>query len=114
MKIRDDANIAEAMKKMLDNCISSLIVEDGGTYGIITRRDIVNDIIAHSLDPKEAKVMDIMSQPLLTVSPDMSIKNVSRLMVKTNVRRFPVVDGDQLVGLISDGDILKAELSRIR
>ena len=120
--INANASIAEAMEKMLDKRISSLIVGGGDSrriitrdsHGIITQGDIVNNIIAYSRDPKKVKVEYDMSQPLLTVPPDMSIKNAIRLMMKANVGRFPVVDGDKLIGLISEGDILRAEVLKNR
>ena len=109
--IDPDASILDSMKKMVNERITSLIVEkptDKSVYGIITRKDIVNKVIAYNKDLKTTKVSEVMSEPLMTISPDMSIETVARLMAKTDIRRFPVMEDGKLIGLISNSDILKA------
>jgi len=111
MTIKRDASVMEAMKQMVDRRVTSLIVEkesERGVYGIITRKDIVNKVIAYNKDLKNTKVSEVMSEPLMTISPDMSIETVARLMAKTDIRRFPVMEGNKLVGMVSNSDILKA------
>jgi len=111
MTIKRDASVMEAMKQMVDRRVTSLIVEkesERGVYGIITRKDIVNKVIAYNKDLKTTKVSEVMSEPLMTISPDMSIETVARLMAKTDIRRFPVMEGNKLVGMVSNSDILKA------
>ena len=109
--IDPDASILGAMRKMVNERITSLIVEkptDKSVYGIITRKDIVNKVIAYNKDLKNTKVSEVMSEPILTISPDLSIETAARLMAKTDIRRFPVMEGNKLIGLISNSDILKA------
>ena len=109
--IDPDASIMDSMRKMVNERITSLIVEkptDKSVYGIITRKDIVNKVIAYNKDLKNTKVSEVMSEPILTISPDLSIETVARLMTKTDIRRFPVMEGNKLIGLISNSDILKA------
>ena len=109
--IDPDASIMDSMRKMVNERITSLIVEkptDKSVYGIITRKDIVNKVIAYNKDLKTTKVSEVMSEPILTISPDLSIETVARLMAKTDIRRFPVMEGNKLIGLISNSDILKA------
>jgi CBS domain-containing protein len=109
--IDSDAPVIDAMRKMVDDRVTCLIVEkkaDKSIYGIITRKDIINKVIAYEKDLKTTKVFDIMSEPLMTISPDMGIETVARLMAKTDIRRFPVMDGNKLVGMVSNSDILKA------
>jgi CBS domain-containing protein len=111
MTIRRDAPVVEAMKQLIDRRVTSLIVEkenEEGMYGIITRKDIVNKVIAYGKDLKATKVSDIMSEPLMTISPEMSVETVARLMAKTDIRRFPVMEENRLVGMVSNSDILKA------
>ena len=109
--IDPDASILDAMKKMVAERITSLIVEkttDKSVYGIITRKDIVNKVIAYDKDLGTTKVSEIMSEPILTISADLSIETVARLMAKTDIRRFPVMEEGKLIGLVSNSDILKA------
>jgi CBS domain-containing protein len=109
--IEPDASIADAIMKMTNDRITSLIVGktiDGSVYGIITRKDIVNKVIAYDKDLKATKVSDIMSEPILSISADQTVEAVARLMAKTDIRRFPVMEDSRLIGLISNSDILRA------
>ncbi len=112
--IEADDSVADAMKKMLDRRLTSLIVEEeGDAHGIITRKDIISEIISERKDPKKVKVAEIMSKPLLIVSPDLDTKYIARLMAQTNVRRFGVIEEGKLIGVISNSDVLRAETLRI-
>jgi len=109
--IERDASAAEALKKMMDRRVTSLLVERGGTlddYGIITRKDLLDNVVAAGGNPHEVKVKDIMSEPLLNINSNIRVENVARLMAKTGIRRFPVLDNGQVVGLVSNSDIIKA------
>lgn len=111
ISIKRDASAKEAMELMVSRRVTSLIVEKedvNGVYGMVTRRDVVNKVIAYCKDSGKVKVSDIMSEPLLTISPEMSVETVARLMSKTNLRRFPVMVADEIVGMVSNSDILKA------
>jgi len=116
-KIAPTATVADAMKRMIELHITSLIVDRkdaDDSYGIITRRDIINRVISERLDPKKVKIAKIMSKPILTVHPDDDDSSVAKLMAKTNIRRFPVHDGHDLVGLISNSDIFRAEALKLK
>jgi CBS domain-containing protein len=111
ISLKRDASVAEAMDLMVSRRVTSLIVEKedkNGVYGMVTRKDVVNKVIAYGKDVKKTKISDIMSEPLLTISPEMSVETIARLMSKTNMRRFPVMVGDEIVGMVSNSDILKA------
>ncbi|MCK4491246.1 MAG: CBS domain-containing protein [Candidatus Altiarchaeales archaeon] len=105
-----EESTAKAMKMMTDRRVTSLIVEkvEGGDYGIITRKDLINKVIAVDKDPTKVMIGEVMSSPLLVISPKMTLENVARLMAKTDIRRFPVVEGDEIIGLLSNSDILRA------
>jgi CBS domain-containing protein len=111
--INPNSSILEAIKKMHYDGITSLLVQDKNTreYGIITRKDIIHQIIALNKDPDKLNVSDVMSTPLVAVSSDLDLEGVAMLMAKTDIRRFPVMDGGKLVGLISNSDILKAYIN---
>lgn len=108
--------VAEAMKKMVKEDCYSLIVEkrdEGDAYGIITRKDIMSEVISYDRDPKTIKVHQIMTKPLITVPPELEIEYVARLMSRVNVRRVPVLDGSRLVGIVSEVDIFRAYVKKI-
>ncbi|MBU4406040.1 MAG: CBS domain-containing protein, partial [Candidatus Altiarchaeota archaeon] len=80
--IERDASAAEAMKKMMDRRVTSLLVERGGTlddYGIITRKDLIDKVVAAGGNPHEVKVREIMSEPLLNINSNIRVENVARL-----------------------------------
>ncbi len=109
--IARDASVAEALEKMMDRRVTSLLVERGGTlndYGIVTRKDFVDKVVAPGGCPHEIKVKDIMSEPLLNINSNVRVENVARLMAKAGIRRFPVMDNGQVVGFVSNSDIIKA------
>jgi CBS domain-containing protein len=109
--IQEEATIKEALISMKDEKVSSFIVErrdHDDAYGIITRKDIVTKIVEAGRDLEYTKVKDIMTKPLLMISPGMDIKFVARFMKMANIRRAPVFDGEKIVGIISNTDILNA------
>jgi CBS domain-containing protein len=106
--IDEDKSVAEAIKLMRAERLSSLVV-NGKTpdeaWGIITRKDVVNKIVASGKNPKKVKVFEIMSKPLVTVSPDLSVKDCAELMHIKGIRRVAVFDGKAIIGLLSNTDI---------
>jgi CBS domain-containing protein len=108
VEIKRDATALDAMRIMIEHDIGSLLVDGKNKFGIITRKDIVNKVIAYGKDLSEVKVGEILNEPILTISSDLSLKEAARLMAKTNVRRFPVMENGDIIGLISNSDILRA------
>lgn len=109
--IEETETATAAIKKMSEKKVSCLIVnrkdyEDA--YGIITRRDIVNKIVAFGQNPYELHISDIMTKPLVTVTPNLNIKYVAKLMADTGIRRVPVFDGHKMMGIISNSDIFRS------
>ncbi len=108
--------LLEAAKMMRDLSVSSLIIEpdeEGNAFGIITRKDIVEAIVTEAFDGTLQLVDDIMTQPAITVSMDFSIYNCQQLMRMAGVRRLPVVQGADLVGILSNTDIFEQLVKRI-
>lgn len=112
--IKGNATVYEASKLMVETGVRGIIVEkrtENDAYGMIAIRDIIHRVIGKGLDPKKIKVNQIMSKPIVSVSPDMDIEYVARLLSNLNFARVPVIgDKDQLLGIISMMDILKAAL----
>jgi len=106
--IDNDKSVADAIRLMKEERLSSLVVngktpED--TWGIVTRKDVVSKIVAIGKEPSEVKVAEIMSKPLITVSPDLPIQDCAMLMRNKGIRRVAVFDGKEIVGLLSNTDI---------
>jgi CBS domain-containing protein len=103
--------VAEAIKLMREKRVSSLLVNRRGqddAWGIVTRKDVVNKIVDPGKNPKEVKVFEIMTKPLLMVSPGLALKYCARLFHNAGVRRAPVFDGKDVIGILSNTDIFNA------
>jgi isocitrate dehydrogenase len=101
----------DALHLMRQKHIHSVIVEPeqpGGAYGIMTQRDLLRKVIAADRPLLNVTVGDLMTSPLITVSPDTPIKQCSIIMLDANIRRAVVMKGGQLVGIVSDTDIFQA------
>jgi CBS domain-containing protein len=108
-RIGREASAADAVAQFNDRGISSLIVEKSNprdTYGIVTMRDVVSKVVARGLPLTQVRVHEIMTKPLIWIIPDMSVKHVARLFANNNISRAPVIDNNELVGLITMHDIL--------
>jgi CBS domain-containing protein len=108
MTINPETKVNTIAKIMVENNIGSLIVsEKDESIGIVTERDIVYGVVARDVKPSEIEAKDIMSSPLTYATPTMLLNQASRLMVKNNIRRLPVIENGKLQGIITSKDILK-------
>ena len=108
--VRGDAQLLVATKMMRDFNVSSLIVEpedDGDAFGVITRKDIVEAMVMDPSGMTSLAVDDVMTKPAFTVNSGLSISNCHQMMRMVGVRRLPVVDGNKLVGILSNADIFE-------
>jgi CBS domain-containing protein len=80
------------------------VVDDGRLVGMLTDRDIVVRAVAEGLDPMSARVGDVASPSPVAVAPDQDLDEAMELMAEYRVRRLPVVDGERLVGVVSQAD----------
>jgi CBS domain-containing protein len=109
--IEGSGTVADAVRQMKLKKVSSLIVNRRGiedAWGIVTRKDIVNKVVDPGRDPSGVKVHEIMSKPLVMVSPGLYLKYCARLMHMAGIRRAPVFDGKEIVGILSNTDIFNA------
>lgn len=109
MRIHPEASAAEAISRMNDAGVSSLMVEKSNerdTYGIVTMGDVVRKVVSKGLDLNEIHVSEIMTKPVIILMPDLSVKHVARLFAQTGIARAPVIDHNEMVGIITFHDIL--------
>ena len=102
------STVAEAAEKMAQNDYGAMPIcnGEGRLQGMLTDRDIVVKVIAAGKDPRDTKVEELADQPeVLTIGADDSVEEALRTMKKHKVRRLPVIDGTELVGMVSQGDI---------
>jgi CBS domain-containing protein len=104
-------NVFEVATKMKEWNVGAIPIVDGEKLvGMITDRDIVVRGVAEK-HPGSTKVEDIMSGHLVTVTADTSTKEAAQLMAENQIRRLPVVEGDQLIGIVSLGDFAVHDLT---
>lgn len=98
--------LVAAARQMRDADVGDVIVTEGGAVrGIVTDRDITVRAVAEELDPSAATLAQIVTSDLVTVGPDDDVQVAADLMRTYAVRRLPVVDDGQLVGVVSLGDL---------
>lgn len=101
-----DAPVVEAAKRMKEQGIGDVIVIDGDHMcGLVTDRDIVVRALAEGRDPNSTRMNEICTKDPLTVSPDDDITAAGDLMRDNKVRRVPVVENGDVVGVVSIGDL---------
>lgn len=104
-----EKTIEEACKIMGEKHIGSLIVTiDNKPCGIFTERDLISKVISKNIDIKKAKVKDFMSSPLIFVRPNIHIREAAKIMVEMHIRRLPVIENDNLVGIFTSSDFVEA------
>lgn len=104
---RANTTVAHAAKAMGRRGVGSIVVvENGKPIGIVTERDILIKVVSKDLRPSTVELSDIMSKPLITTNSDTPIATAVNIMLDKNIRRLPIVDGDELVGILSVVDIL--------
>jgi len=109
--IDPEATVAEALDRIRKVGLRCLIVEKRSatdSYGIVTQRDMAYKVLAEGLDPNQIRVRDIMTRPLVSVTEEMSVQDVARLMKLTGLSRLPVIYGGALQGIVSVSDIIAA------
>jgi CBS domain-containing protein len=105
--IAPEATVFDAIKLMAEKNIGSLLVMSAGKLtGVITERDYTRKVALHGKTSKETRVREIMPREFLTITPDDSVEECMRMMTEHRVRHLPVVEGDNIVGLVSIGDLV--------
>src|SRR5947199_5171769 len=104
---------AAGLMKQLDTGV--VPVAEGGTLiGLVTDRDIVIRVVANRQDPDDVRLADIVTKSPVTVTPDTKLAEARDLMAEHRVRRLPVLKGQDLVGILSLGDVAIASASESR
>ena len=108
LEIEAEASVFEAVQLMVEMNVGSLLVTEGGEIaGIVTERDYLRRVTLEGRAERETAVREIMSSPLIVASPETTVDECMALMTDRRIRHVPVVEDDQVVGLVSIGDLVK-------
>ncbi len=106
--VGSDATMAEAAKTMGEKHIGSLVVMvEKKLSGIVTERDLLSKILALGKDPAKVKVKEVMSSPVISVKPSLTIKEAARTMIEKKGRLVVLAEG-RVVGVITASDLIKS------
>ena len=108
--VSEKTSLREAAKIMYEGKLSSLVVErndKGDAFGILTRKDVVAGLFALETDDMPLLVEDVMTKPAITLNPVLSIDHCLQMMRMVGVRRMPVVEANELVGIVSNTDVFR-------
>jgi len=117
--VAPDITVFEAIQMMSEKNIGALLVTEGGKLiGIMSERDYTRKVALKGKSSRELKVREILSDRLLSVTPQHTIEECMRLMTENRVRHLPVLDGEKITGVVSIGDlvnwIISAQSTTIR
>jgi CBS domain-containing protein len=110
--VSPESSIFDGLKLMAEKNIGALLVVDSGNLiGIFSERDYARKIALKGKTSHETSVREIMTKKVASVRPDQSIQECMELMTEKHIRHLPVLENEQLVGVISIGDVVKAVIS---
>lgn len=110
--ITPETIVFDALKTMADKNVGALVVMDGAKVaGILSERDYARKVILHGRSSRELETREIMSTNVYFVSPEQKIEDCMALFTNKRVRHLPVLQKDDLIGIISIGDVVKAVIA---
>jgi CBS domain-containing protein len=108
LQIDEEASVYEAVEQMVEAGVGSLLVtRTGEVAGIFTERDYLRRMTLEGRNDKDTPVREVMTSPLVVVTPENTIDECMAMMTDRRIRHLPVVDGSDVVGIVSIGDIVK-------
>ena len=106
--IAPDQMVLEALKLMAEKNVGALpVMEQGQVIGVISERDYARKVVLQGRSSVGTPVRAIMSAPVVTADSQQSIERCMAVMTDSHLRHLPVVEGEQLIGLLSIGDLVK-------
>ncbi len=113
--IAPGASVYDALRMMSDKDVGALLImENDQMVGIMSERDYARKVVLLGKTSRETRVDEIMSSKVFTIHPDQTVEEAMELMNSKHIRHLPVVESDQVLGMISIGDVVKAIIFKQR
>jgi len=109
--VTPDDTVFAALRLMAEKNIGAVLVtSDGAVQGILSERDYARKMVLHGKSSHDTTVREVMTTQVISVGPNWSSEQCMQLMTDKHIRHLPVMDGGQLIGVISIGDVVRAVL----
>jgi len=107
-----EATVYDALVLMSEKGVGALVVvSEGKPLGVFSERDYARKLILHGKTSRDTLVQEIMSAPVMTISPDETVEECMRIMTRNRIRHLPVIDSGSVAGVVSIGDLVNAIIS---
>ena len=114
LSVNSTDRVSDAVAMFAEKRIGAVpVIDEGRVVGIFSERDVVYSLAKVGAAALDAIIADVMTAPAMTVDPDTAVMSGLSLMTKRRIRHLPVVRGNDVVGFISIGDLVKYRIDRI-
>jgi CBS domain-containing protein len=110
--VAPDATVYDAIAIMAEKGVAAvLVLAEGSLAGIVSAKDYGSKVVLRGRSAKDTRVQEIMTTPVVTVTPDVTVTECIGIMTRCHIRHLPVFDRGELVGVVSLGDLARAVIS---
>ncbi len=110
--ISPEACVYDAIEIMAEKHVGALLViSEGNLAGVVSERDYARKVILQGKSSRETQVKEIMTSPAIVVTPGESVEDCMRIMTEHHIRHLPVVENENILGVVSIGDLVKWMIS---